>query len=307
MGILAKRPKMVRRAMLQLDPDREVVAPKQAATVVIARQPSDGGTGVEIFCVRRHQASGFLGGAVVFPGGKLEGADRSGAWSKLATPVSERVKTWLGEDALTYAVACLRETLEEAAILPVVDDALDDARAKALREELAGTSGAEDAGGALRTLVEKHGLVLDTGRLEPLAHWITPEAEARRYDTRFFLVEAPPNQPGAHDKRETTESFWARPKSLLERWAKNEIMLAPPTYRTIEIFAEAGDVAEARLIARRQSLSPLCPHLVMEGGEAILTLPGDPLYPTPAPVPKDESAPTRFVFTDGRLVPHRVE
>lgn len=293
--------------MLQFDPEREVVAPKQAATVVVARQPSDGGDGVEIFCVRRHQASGFLGGAVVFPGGKLEGADRSNAWNDLATPVSERVQTWLGDDALAFAVACLRETLEEAAILPVVDDSLNDARAKALRAELAGASGDEEAGGPLRTLVEQHGLLLDTGRLEPLAHWITPEAEARRYDTRFFLVEAPPNQPGAHDRRETTESFWARPKDLLERWGKNEIMLAPPTYRTIEIFAGAADVSEARAIARRQSLSPLCPHLVMVDSGAILTLPGDPLYPTAAPLPEDKSAPTRFVFTDGRLVPDRIE
>ena len=292
--------------MLQFDPNREVVTPKQAATVVIAREPSDGGPGVEIFCVRRHQASGFLGGAVVFPGGKLEGADRSGAWHELATPVSERVQAWLGGDALTYAVACLRETLEEAAILPVVNDTLNDERVKALRGELADAGGAEEAGGGLRTLVERHGLVLDTGRLEPLAHWITPEAEARRYDTRFFLVDAPPNQPGAHDKRETTESFWARPKTLLERWRKNEIYLAPPTSRTIELFADAQNVSEARIIARRQSLAPLCPHLVMADGETILALPGDPLYPTPAPLPEDESAPTRFVFTDGRLVPHRV-
>jgi 8-oxo-dGTP pyrophosphatase MutT (NUDIX family) len=292
--------------MLQFDPDREVVVPKQAATVVIARAPSDNEPGVEIFCVRRHKASGFLGGAVVFPGGKLDAADQSGSWHELATPVSERVQTWLGTSALTYAVACLRECLEEAAILPVVGDALDDSGAKALRDELAETEGAEEAGGALRTLVEKHGLVLDTGRLEPLAHWITPEAEARRYDTRFFLVEAPPNQPGAHDKHETTESFWARPKALLERWEKNEIFLAPPTSRTIELFANATNLADARAIARRQALTPLCPHLVMADGDTILALPGDPLFPTKEPLPEDETAPTRFVFTNGRLIPHRI-
>lgn len=292
--------------MLEFDPNREVVAPKQAATVVIAREPADGGPGVEIFCVRRHKASGFLGGAVVFPGGKLDGADRSGAWHELATPVSERVRAWLGDEALTYAVACLRETLEEAAILTVVGDTLNDEGVRALREELTDATGAEEAGGALRTLVEKHGLVLDTARLEPLAHWITPEAEARRYDTRFFLVEAPPNQPGAHDKHETTESFWARPRTLLERWAQKEIFLAPPTSRTIELFVDARHVSDARATARRQSLTPLCPHLVMEDGETILALPGDPLYPTPEPLPDDESAPTRFVFTDGRLIPHRV-
>ena len=51
---------------------------------------------------------------------------------------------------------------------------------------------------------------------------MTPEAEAKRYDTRFYLLPMPKGQVGIHDQYETTSSFWAAPSRVLERWMAGE-------------------------------------------------------------------------------------
>src|SRR5690349_12997588 len=94
--------------MLDLDPKRTGVAPRPAATLVVVR---DAAAGVEVFCVERHPKSGFLGGAIVFPGGKVDPADASEAWAQVSDGGE-------GEDRAHRVAAC-REALEEAAILPV--------------------------------------------------------------------------------------------------------------------------------------------------------------------------------------------
>src|SRR5262245_53232074 len=114
--------------MLKLDANRQVVQPKDAATVVVMRQVARASEALEIFCVKRHAQSGFLGGALVFPGGKLAPADSDASWAAHSTPLSERC-LWLAADerhARGLAIAGLRELLEEAAILATAADSLDD-------------------------------------------------------------------------------------------------------------------------------------------------------------------------------------
>src|SRR5690349_20074482 len=120
--------------MLDLDFDREGPTPREAATILLVRDALAGGEGgVEVFCVERHKKSGFLGGAIVFPGGKLDEADRDAAWSSLATGTDDATERAL-------RITACRETLEEAAILLVTGGALahDDVvalRARAARNE----------------------------------------------------------------------------------------------------------------------------------------------------------------------------
>jgi 8-oxo-dGTP pyrophosphatase MutT (NUDIX family) len=287
--------------MLDFDSNRAAVAPKDAATVVVIR-PAE--RGVEVFAVKRHARSGFMGGALVFPGGKVDVTDRSARWVDRATPLGDRARSLAesAEDARAFAVAALRELLEEAALLPIIGGELDDGGALALRRELSLREGAQ--GEALLDWLEQRGLSVDTGALVPLSRWITPAAETRRYDTRFYLLRAPEHQHGRHDEHETTQSFWKTPSELLELWAAGDVFLAPPTSRTLELLAEARDVEHALAIAEAHPLEPVCPFFTQDGDAVVLALPGDPLYPEPAP-PPPAGAPTRFVMEGGRFVPRR--
>lgn len=291
--------------MLRLDPTRKAVDPKDAATVVVVRAT---GEGVELFCVKRHSASGFLGGAVVFPGGKVSPADRAPEWARASTTLGARARMVAPDEVScrAFAVAALRELFEEAGLLPVAGAALDDARVEALRTELAErTRDGSDGSREFLELVEARGLILDAAALEAMSRWITPAAEERRYDTRFYVLAAPAGQSGRHDEHETTSSFWASPAQILAAWQKDEIFLAPPTVRSVQLLAAARSVEDARAIASRQPLEPICPFFAMDGSEAVLALPGDPLYPEAHALPSDPEAPTRFVLQDGRFVPKR--
>src|SRR5580704_4381351 len=104
--------------MLDLDPSRTAAPPRNAATLVVVR---DGKSGLEVFCVER-QKVGFLGGAVVFPGGKLDPSDLDPAWTERSTPPVMPSTPFAADEASArgLAVAACREAHEEAAILPLV-------------------------------------------------------------------------------------------------------------------------------------------------------------------------------------------
>lgn len=273
--------------------------------VVIRGSPN----GVELFCVKRHAKSGFLGGAVVFPGGKVAEADRSPAWVSQSTPLGERAGQ-AATDVLTsraFAIAALRELFEEAGILPLSGVVLDDGTIDALRADLATrTSGTPDDALAFMQLLGERGFNLDVGALELMARWVTPLAEERRFDTRFYVLAAPEGQSGKHDAHETTASFWGKPQEILDAWANDELFLAPPTLQTVQLLASASDIEHARVIARAHPLEPICPFFAMDGECMVLALPGDPLFPEPSAAPENPEAPTRFVLEQGRFVPRRV-
>jgi 8-oxo-dGTP pyrophosphatase MutT (NUDIX family) len=241
--------------MLDLDSTRDGPPPRDAATIIVLR---DGKDGVETFCVERNKKSRFLGGAIVFPGGRVEDADRDAAWSALVNaPVAD-----------AFGIAACRETLEEAALL-IVDREVPDDEVRALHEK----QNADAT--ALRTFLSERGARLDLAALHVLARWITPKVEARRYDTRFFLAAAPRGQTGTHDMSETMASFWATPREILARFDRSEIQLAPPTHRTLSCLAPCATARDAFAFAASASLDPICPELVQFDGTMALVLPGD--------------------------------
>jgi 8-oxo-dGTP pyrophosphatase MutT (NUDIX family) len=266
--------------VLDLDRDREPVVPRDAATVVLVR---DASAGVEVFCVERNKKSRFMGGAVVFPGGKLDADDASDSWLDLTTPPRAAREGFTADGAhlRALAVAACRETLEEAGILLVGGAPLADAEAFALRARM------KEEPAALLGWLRERKARLDLAALHPLARWITPEAEARRYDTRFFLAVAPPGQGGAHDEHETMASFWATPGETLARFDRGEVQLMPPTHRTLYLLATCSTTDEAVALAAAAHLLPIQPRLVQqreEAGETLaLVLPGDPEHHVPEP------------------------
>lgn len=287
--------------MLDLTLDRPAVPTKDASTVILVRSAADAG-GIEVFCVERSKQSRFLGGALVFPGGKLDPADFERAWEALSTvpraaPRPGRVPfTTDAAHLRALAIAACRETLEEAAILHVTGGApLSQEDLFALRARL-------DADAhALRAFLSARGSLLDLEALHPLSRWITPEVETRRFDARFFVAVAPPGQEGAHDERETMASFWATPAEVLRRWEAGEVELAPPTHCTLAVLASCATPGAVLALARESCLDPICPRVVRQrdaAGETLaLTLPGDPEHDVPeARVP----GPSRYVLRGGR-------
>jgi 8-oxo-dGTP pyrophosphatase MutT (NUDIX family) len=243
--------------MLDLDPARDGPKPREAATLVLVREREE--AAVEIFCVERNKQSRFLGGAIVFPGGRVEDSDKADTWKELVNDPESSLRA--------YGVAACRETLEEAALL-VASGPVDDADVVALRTKA----------DTLAVFLRERGLTLDLRSLVPLARWITPKVEPRRFDTQFFVAEAPPGQRGAHDMSETMASFWDSPAHILERFERTEIQLAPPTHRTLMQLAGCKSVADAIAVARAATLDPICPELVQQGDTLALTLPGDPQH-----------------------------
>ena len=279
--------------MLNFDPNRELAAPRDAATVIVIR---DGAAGIEAFFVLRHPRSSFLGGAVVFPGGKVDAADADDAWEGLVGEPHPRSIAFVSASASAraLAIAACRETLEEAGIVPLDSPIAD---LDALRAELAAPADVGGGPGALAGALARRGRTLAPGALVPFARWVTPAAEQRRFDARFYLLVLPPFQVGKHDDHETTMSFWDRPANVLARFMAGEIFLAPPTTRTLELLAAAGDVRGALALADEQSLQPICPTFVASD-PPYLALPGDPSHEVPE---RRIAGPTRFVLHDGRF------
>lgn len=260
---------------LNLDIDRAAAPPRDAATILFVRDSE--AEGLVVFCVERHK-TGFLGGAIVFPGGKVDDPDRDASWRDAVTsPGALRDAFAEDADALrAFGVAACREALEEAALVPLAGGALTHDELLGLRSRIARKKGEPAPQDTLASALREKGLRLDLARLVPFARWITPVAESRRYDTRFFLALCPDGQRGAHDDHETLASFWAPPARVLSRFDAGEIQLAPPTHRSLQILADCARASEALASAERACLLPICPKLVMHEGTLALVLPGDP-------------------------------
>jgi hypothetical protein len=132
----------------------------------------------------------------------------------------------------------------------------------------------------------------------PFAHWVTPDTESRRYDTRFFLAQMPDGQDARHDDSEMTDLVWLTPADAIARCRQRAIMLPPPTWTTLRQLARFATVDAALAWARTTRIVRIQPNLFRDADPPLLTLPGDPLHPPVAgwETPED----TRFVLEKGK-------
>jgi 8-oxo-dGTP pyrophosphatase MutT (NUDIX family) len=156
---------------------------------------------------------------------------------------------------------------------------------------------------ASRELEEEAGVRLSPDRLTPFAHWVTPEVEIRRYDTRFFLAVMPEGQDARHDERETTALAWLSPAGAIAEYELDRILLPPPTWTTLRQLARHSSIEAVFAWARTRPIIRVEPGFLKSDVETLLTLPGDPLFPAPQgwEVPEE----TRFHLEDGRWRPVR--
>lgn len=255
------------RASLADAPAEPVVA-RDAATIVVVR---DGDEGIEAYLMRRHTTMEFAAGMYVFPGGGVASSD------------IERDIPWFGPEPAHWAgvfscdpalakglvVAAIRETFEETGILLAGPDG-ETVVSDTSGDDMATARLALDAGEiAFADFLTERGLVLRADLLGAWAHWITPEFQPKRYDTRFFVAALPAGQRVGTISRESDRATWAPLTRVLAAVDAGEAAMMPPTISACRQVA-AHTASTIVAVSAQRSISPVLPKIVLVDGEPFL-------------------------------------
>jgi 8-oxo-dGTP pyrophosphatase MutT (NUDIX family) len=228
-----------------------------AATLIVMRERL--GRAPDLLMVERSASMAFAGGAVVFPGGRVDDDDHFLAVKRGAP----------GEGA---RVTAIRETLEESGIA-IGLGRVEPSQALELQQALI-------AGDPFAELIERHKLALDLDSLVPFARWKPSFHQTRRFDTNFYLASAPagewtPNpQPG-----ECAAAEWVDAAAVLDRVAAGTAGAIFPTKRNLERLARFHSFEEAVADARRYPIDTIVPWVEDRDGERHVCIPSDRGYP----------------------------
>jgi len=233
--------------------DKESTVPVAvpASTILLVRSVSDGS--MEVFMVVRHHQIDFASGALVFPGGKIDPGDRQ---VRSRCPNTES----LSDEILALQVGAIREVFEECGVLL--------ARASNNRQLISGER--------LQTLeayrdqlnsneitmaefLEKEDLYLACDLLIPFAHWTTPAMMPKRFDTWFYIVEAPIDHTAIHDGHESVDSVWIAPNDALAGGVSGKYTIIFPTRLNIEMLANSNTVEEAISASQSREIVEVLP------------------------------------------------
>lgn len=251
---------------------------RPAATLVVVR---DAAVGIEVLLLRRAERGDHNSGAWVFPGGIVDASDADAHRCCAGVDDAQAcARLGLERGGLDYYVAAVRECFEEAGLLYAR------APGQASLVELHGDEAARVAAWrepmhrgerTLAQLCAAAGWELALDRLVYFSHWLTPPVRVKRFDTRFFVAEAPPVQISAHDATEVVEQRWLRPADALSR--AGELKLMTPTLKTLEAIARFDRVDALLAFARAPRTVPLTMPMIGRGrqGQRPVT-PDEPAY-----------------------------
>jgi 8-oxo-dGTP pyrophosphatase MutT (NUDIX family) len=235
----------------------------------------DGEGGLEVLMVERHHEIDFVAGALVFPGGRVDDADASPELAARCNGVAA-----LSDEQRAMRVAAIRETFEEVGVLLARrrgDPGLIDATT--LRGIESRHRDALNAGEVtMAVIAEQEDLELACDRLVPFAHWITPLFMPKRFDTWFFLVEAPPDHVAIHDGHESVDSLWITPADADAERSAGRRSIIFPTLLNLRKLGRAGSVADAFAAARRETIVAVLPRVEKRGDTPTMVLPADAGY-----------------------------
>jgi 8-oxo-dGTP pyrophosphatase MutT (NUDIX family) len=296
--------------------------PKMASTVILLRdkEPDE----FEVFLLRRHEKSSFMAGNFVYPGGRVDRDDGSLEICSLCRGITfdDAQKILRGtispEDSFAHWIAGIRELFEEAGVLLAYDQkgnlvqiGNQDEQGKILnyRELL------QKGGMTICQVAQKENLLLALDHLYYYAHWITPEARLERFDTRFFIARYPKGQEASHDQKETTAGAWITPQEALKENLIGEVILSPPTLKTLEDLSRFKNIDEIVNSLGKNDSWPILPILTKISDETFILFPWDPEYEIfqrgEVPNRQDHGKPsqpednsTRVVLKEGRWLPY---
>ena len=254
---------------------RVPAVPRAAATVVLLREGRDGPEGL---LLRRNRATGFVPGAWVFPGGRVDAADGEEAladrWDGLTRDgAAGRLGLGPGAEppAIAYYGAAVREAVEETGLWPgVVAGGGAEPSAEAVRR---GRESLLGRGVPLAEVLRALDARLDGTAVEYIAHWVTPVVEPRRYDTRFFAATVESGATAAYDEREMTGAVWLTPRAALERHRRGNLPMIFPTIRTLEDLSGFATVEELLAHYRSRRIPRVQPEIVRTATGVALRVP----------------------------------
>jgi 8-oxo-dGTP pyrophosphatase MutT (NUDIX family) len=298
------------------------VVPKKAATVILLRDKEPGG--FDVFLLKRHEKSSFMGGNFVYPGGRVDRDDGSLEICSLSKGITleeaQKILKWTfsPEESFAHWIAAIRELFEEAGVLLAYDQKGNLFRVRNREEQekiLNYRKLLQEGKTNICKIAQKEDLLFALNQLHYYAHWITPEARSQRFDTRFFLTRYPPGQEASHDQKETTAGIWITPRKALEENLKGDVILSPPTLKTLEDLSRFKSIEDIFQSLNEEDIRPILPIVTKISDHPFLVFPWDPEYDIfkkgqiPSPInhgrpSQSEDNTTRLLMREGRWFPY---
>ncbi len=250
----------------RVSPDEPPVEPRDASTIVLAREASDADAAFDVLLLKRPSSSRFAAGAYVFPGGTIDPGD--------AEPVLRSRLPNISPAAEPAAVfAALRELFEETGLL-LSDERPDADEVTRVRRELL------ENRLSFGMMLEDHNLSFTSLDVCYFARWVTPIQFSRRYDTRFFVTALPADrfdfEPDLTD--EIDDFVWLAPARAVELFRGGRLPMLFPTRVTLQGLVDFGSVEEMVTVFHARLIEPLTPRLLIRDNSIRPVLPGDPEY-----------------------------
>ena len=265
--------KLVEQAKAFADGEREPVVPRDAATVVLLRA-APGGSGAEVYLLRRHLGMDFAGGMYVFPGGGVDVRDEDDSLRWAGPSAAEWAERLSCTESLARALVCaaVRETFEEAGVLlagPTADTVVDDTTGEDWERD---RRALVDRELSFAEFLHRRDLVLRSDLLAAWTHWITPEFEPKRFDTRFFVAALPAGQVTRDVSTGSDTVTGASPEQATASVDDGSMRMLPPTYVTLTDLAKMSTPEEALRVAPQRQIRPIQPFMRFDESGAVLAV-----------------------------------
>jgi 8-oxo-dGTP pyrophosphatase MutT (NUDIX family) len=246
---------------LQSETPKEPVKPIPAATVISLR---DSPTGIEVLMVQRTKKADFAGGALLFPGGKVDPNDYEILKSDRCALFSN-----IEDNLRAIRIAGVREMFEEAGLLFAREfgeaEMISKKRADHIRNTYRESLLAQKI--TFYEIIKTENLIIASDLLIPFAHWITPITGRKRFDTHFLIAKTPNGHVASHDGSETLDTVWINPLVAIKEAEEGKRRVVFPTRMNLKKVAESPTSEAAIEQAKKTPVVTVLPEVYdIDGG-----------------------------------------